>query len=159
MSGGTAQDPGVAARGVVALLALGLVTAAPEELAEVSYEKLKVRLRDGLRRDSMNSLAALALGGSYLFYLAERDVNPKCQTFMDALVFITTCFSVGYDDVFARSDAGKAIASYVMTVGPSLTATALDPPAHAPDDALAVNRAILGRLDEILEALRRRDPR
>jgi len=152
------SDPGVAARGALALLALGFATASPEEREVVSYAALKQRFRETLKRDPLDSLAALTLGCSYLFLEAERDVNPKCQTFMDATVFITTCFSVGYDDVFAKSDAGKAIASFVMTIGPALAEAALDPRTDEPHHGLEMDRAMLARLDDILAELKRRGP-
>jgi hypothetical protein len=59
--------------------------------------------------------------------------------------------------VFARTDAGKAIASFLMTLGPALSGAALDPPAAekaaAETEALEVQRAILARLDAIHAAL------
>jgi hypothetical protein len=86
--------------------------------------------------------------------------HPKCASFWDALVFITTCLSVGYDDLFARTDAGKAIASFVMTFGPALSGAALEPPAaekaRSEAEALEVQKAILARLDSIHEALGKR---
>ena len=99
------------------------------------------------------------LAGSYLFYLAEKDDNPKCATFWDALTFITTCLSVGYDNLFAETDAGKAIASFVMTVGPALADRALDPPAAEHPElthpaTLESQRAIVEKLEAILNELR-----
>ncbi len=112
-------------------------------------------------RDPIDSIAVTVLGGAYLFYLAEKGRNPKCTSYWDALVFISTSISVGYDDVFARTDAGKAIASFVMTFGPALAAAALDPPAgeeQAPTvtvspESIEVQRAILGKLELIVQAL------
>lgn len=95
---------------------------------DVTYGALKDGFRELARRDPIDTLATVVLGGSYLFYLAEKGKNPRVKTIYDALVFITTCLSVGYAQVFAVTDAGKAIASFVMTFGPSLSARALDPP-------------------------------
>lgn len=97
-----------------------------------AYEASKSALRALATRDPLDSLASVVLGGSYLFYLAERGKNPKVKSYYDALLFISTCLSVGYADVFAKTNAGKAIASFVMTLGPSLSARALDPPSRAP---------------------------
>jgi hypothetical protein len=145
---------------VVALAAL-----APIALATVlrmggggpSWPDAKRGLREALLRDPLDSLAAVVLGGSTLFYLAEKGQNPKVESFWDALTFITTCLSVGYDDVFARTPSGKAIASFVMTLGPALSGAALDPPAAEKAaegaEALAVQKAILARLDAIHQAL------
>jgi hypothetical protein len=60
--------------------------------------------------------------------LAEKQKNPKVNSYYDALVFISTCMSVGYANVFAVTNAGKAIATAVMTFGPALSARALEPP-------------------------------
>jgi voltage-gated potassium channel len=106
------------------------------------------------------------LGGSFLFYVAEKDVNPKVNTYVDALLYISTCLSVGYADVFAQTQAGKAIATAIMTVGPAMAAKALDPPAPkerdvaivrapADDAALAVQKAIVEKLDAILVELKK----
>lgn len=131
---------------------------------DLSYGTLKQGFRELVLRDPLDSLLVTVVGGAYLFYLAEKGKNPKCESFWDALVFISTCLSVGYDDVFARTDAGKAIATFVMTFGPAMSGAALDPPAaeKKPDppspellQSLEVQRAIAEKLDGILEALKR----
>ena len=105
-------------------------------------------------RYPMETLAGFLLGTSAAFYLAERDVNPKVKTFVDALYYISTCLSVGYADIFAQTQTGRAIATLVMTVGPALTNNALDPP-HRAENASAVNQEqIIQRLDAILDELR-----
>jgi hypothetical protein len=69
------------------------------------------------------------LGGAALaFYQAEKGVNPKIETFTDAFYYISTCASVGYADIFAQTQTGKAIASFVMIIGPALAAKSLDRP-------------------------------
>jgi Ion channel len=143
-----ALSPDARLRGVLALLAVAAGT------GELPYDQLKRSFRDAAVRDPLDSLAALVFGGGYLFYLAEQGQNPRCTSYTDAVLFISTCISVGYADVFARTDAGKAIASFVMTIGPSLAASALDRPAGEPDESVELQRAILGKLDAILEALR-----
>jgi hypothetical protein len=117
---------------------------------------VKDHLRTLARRDPLDSALVTILGGAYLFWLAERDVNPKARTFLDALVFISTCMSVGYSDIFARTPSGKAIAAAVMTVGPSFTARLLEPRGDrptAPDPALAelvdLHKQLLARLDTL----------
>jgi len=69
-------------------------------------------------------LAAAALG----FYLSEKDQNPKIKSYVDAFYYISTCASVGYADIFAVTQTGKAIAALVMMVGPALSGKALDRP-------------------------------
>lgn len=135
-------------------LALGLYAAYQDEITYASYDRLKQRFRTGLARDPIDSLVAISLLGAALFHAAEKDHNPRVVTYMDALVFITTSLSVGYDNKFAQTEAGKAIVSFVQTFGPSLATRALDPPAAA-DEALAASHAMLDRLDAILEELRK----
>lgn len=62
------------------------------------------------------------------FYAAERVENPKIETYIDAFYYIATCASVGYADVFAVTQRGKAIAALVMVVGPGLADRALNRP-------------------------------
>lgn len=150
-------DPDAAALSALKQIALGLAGARGGDL---SYGTMKRGLREAVRRDPVDAILVTVLGGAYLFYLVEKGKNPKCESFWDALVFVSTALSVGYDDVFARTDAGKAIASFIMTFGPALAAAALDPPAGeeaaapAAPEALEVQRAILERLDAILGELR-----
>jgi len=158
------SDPDTAAMSALGMLARGLVAGGGGDL---SYGTMKRGFRELLARDPIDSLLVTVVGGSYLFYLAEKDTNPKCQSIWDALVFITTSLSVGYDDVFARTPSGKAIASFVMTFGPALSSKALDPPAaERPEptvtvspESLEVQKAILERLDAILTELRDAPPR
>ena len=155
----TNLDPDTAALSALGQIARGLLTS--QAGGDLSYGTLKRGFREVLRRDPLESIAAVVLGGSYLFYLAEKGRNPKVKSFWDALNFITTSLSVGYDDVYACTDAGKALASFVMTFGPALSAAALDPPAaEAPaptvtvsPESLEVQKAILERLTAIQAAL------
>ena len=121
------------------------------------YETLKNALREGVARDPLDALVVTVLGGSFLFYMAEKDENPKVNTYWDALVYISTCLSVGYADIFAKTKAGQAIATAIMTVGPAMAAKALDPPsaAQSDDGSAAVQRAIADKLDAILAELRK----
>jgi phosphatidylglycerophosphate synthase len=79
---------------------------------------------------------------------------------LGALVFITTCLSVGYATIFAETDAGKAIASFVMTFGPALSGAALDPSASEKAaeaaESVAVQKAILAKLEAIHVELKAR---
>jgi hypothetical protein len=131
-----------------------------------SYADIKRLVRDGVAKDPLDALAVTVFGGSFLFWLAEREENPKVETYIDALVFISTCLSVGYADIFAKTQAGKAIATAIMMVGPAMAAKALDPPQAtepveppAPTakelEALAVQRSIAEKLDAILVELRK----
>lgn len=131
---------------------------APPDALVAAYQGAKQSLRDMATRDPLDALASVVGVGTLLFYLAEKGKNEKCVNIWDALNFITTCLSVGYDDVYAKTSAGKAIASFVMTVGPSFSARAFDAPKseteRAAADTAAMQRAVVERLDAILEALR-----
>lgn len=128
------------------------------------YAKAKNGLRDAIAKDPLDALTATVLGGAYAFWVAERDVNPKAKTYVDALLYVSTCLSVGYADVFAVTQTGKAIATAIMSVGPAMAAKALDAPAapvssanenaDAAKEGLDVQRAILSKLDGILAELR-----
>ncbi len=154
-----------------AMLAL-LVSGAAQNGVLDSWTEVKRELREGMNKDPLDALAVTVLGASFLFYIAEKDENPKVTTYVDALLFISTCLSVGYADVFAKTQAGKAIATAVMMVGPAMAAKALDPPGPpvatvdtarvdaAPatertDAALEVQRVIADKLDAILAELRK----
>jgi voltage-gated potassium channel len=137
-------------------------TAKPPDALVAAYQGAKASLRDLATRDPMDALASVVGSGTVLFYLAEKGKNPKCENIWDALNFITTCLSVGYDDVYAKTSAGKAIAAFVMTVGPALADRAFDPPRaeteRAEAEAAATQRAVVERLDAILQALQSARP-
>jgi voltage-gated potassium channel len=130
---------------------------------DLSYGTLKNGLRGAIASDPFDATVVTVLGGSFLFYLAERGENPKVTSYWDALVFISTCLSVGYADIFAKTPAGKAIAAAVMTVGPAMSGAILDPPAGggeaaneatASAEVVAVQRTIVEKLEAILVELR-----
>jgi hypothetical protein len=132
---------------------------------DLSYASLKNELTSAINRDPFDATVVTVLGGSFLFYVAEKGHNPKVETYWDALVFISTCLSVGYADIFARTPAGKAIASAVMTFGPAMSGALLEGPAatsatveekkaEAPAELLAVQRLIVEKLDAILVELK-----
>jgi hypothetical protein len=79
------------------------------------------------RRNPMDSAFVFLGASAAAFYQAERGVNPKINSYVDAFYYIATCASVGYADIFAVTQSGKSIAALVMIVGPSLTAGVLGP--------------------------------
>jgi len=119
--------------------------------------EIESEIVERLTRYPMESLAGFLLGTSAAFYLAEREANPKIKTFVDALYYISTCLSVGYADIFAQTQAGRAIATLAMTVGPSLTSELLDPPHRAATASDVGQQVMIERLDAILEELRKRN--
>src|SRR5580765_3037826 len=63
-----------------------------------------------------------------LFYLFEKNRNPKVNDVWDAMVYCSTCLSVGYGDIFAKTPLGKILGSTLMTIGPSMAARLADGP-------------------------------
>ncbi len=110
-------------------MALG-AAAAPDI---VSFERVKRELLTRGREAPMDTALSMVAAGSLLFYLAEKEANPRVNSLADAFVFVSTCMSVGYSDIFAKTEAGKAIATIVMTFGPGLAATMFDQPARGED--------------------------
>jgi hypothetical protein len=89
------------------------------------------RLLDQVESNPLDSAVAFLAASSAAFFAAEKGVNPKVKTYVDAFYYISTCASVGYADIFAATQTGRAIAAFVMIVGPALAARSLDRP-HPP---------------------------
>jgi voltage-gated potassium channel len=125
------------------------------------WSMIKDRARETFARDPIDVTLVTVFASAYLFWRAERKANPKVKTFGDAMVFTTTCISVGYSDIFARTAYGKAIASWLMTVGPSMAAAFFNPPAakveRDTNEQRDVQKQILAKLDAILVALERQN--
>jgi hypothetical protein len=137
-----------------------LMALAVSLLGDPLLESAKNDVRDALTKDPIESAMMAILVGSYAFFQAENGINPKVQTFGDALVFISTSMSVGYSDIFPKTERGKIIASAIQTFGPAMTARLLDPPRKQEEDekraAAETQQQILQRLDAILDALKSR---
>ncbi|HRQ36414.1 MAG TPA: ion channel [Chloroflexota bacterium] len=86
------------------------------------------RFLDWAEGNPMESAFGFLGAAAAAFYAAERVENPKIKTYIDAFYYIATCASVGYADVFAVTQRGKAIAALVMVVGPGLADRALNRP-------------------------------
>jgi hypothetical protein len=85
-------------------------------------------LLDLVESNPLDSAVTFLAAASAAFYAAEKGVNPKVKTYIDAFYYISTCASVGYADIFAATQTGRAVAGLVMIVGPALTNRALDRP-------------------------------
>jgi hypothetical protein len=142
------------------LLALGLLLGvgsgkAPEDWLRSAHGYV----REKQAEDPMNAVVFTVLLGAAAFYAAERGENPKVTSYYDALVYVSTNLSVGYSDIFAKTDTGKAIASTLMTYGPALAARVFDVPHEAKDRAAegerseATLRDIASKLELILQEL------
>lgn len=110
---------------LLATLGLAFMSSKPKDM---NLKAAGNAIRAQVDRDPMQMTLATVLGSALLFYKAERGVNPKVERFEDALVFCTTCMSVGYSDIFAKTPTGKMVASFLMTFGPALAAKTLDTP-------------------------------
>jgi voltage-gated potassium channel len=133
-----------------------LAAAAEPDFGKDAVKKIKDGLRDGYTKDPMGTTASTVLVASWLFYKAEKGHNPKVTSFYDALVYVSTNLSVGYCDIFAKTPAGKALGSLLMTAGPAMATRFLDEPTSPGASNEATNRAVLERLDKILEALEKK---
>lgn len=126
----------------------------------LSYTGLKQSFREEMTRDPIDATVKLVVGSSFLFYLAERGQNEKIKSIWDSLVFCSTCLSVGYANSFAVTPSGKAIATLLMTIGPSMAAALLEPPGGAKPEVdprvLQGQELIASKLEAILEELKRR---
>lgn len=115
--------------------------------------------RDKQAADPMNAVVFTVLLGAAAFYAAEREENPKVNSYFDALVYVSTNLSVGYSDIFAKTEAGKAVGATLMTYGPALAARVFDVPHEAQERAAdgerseAALRDIAGKLELILQEL------
>jgi hypothetical protein len=130
-------------------VALGFLT------SEDGLGSIKRALRGAVSKDPMDALLTTVVGGGIAFWMAERESNPACRSPWDGILYVATCLSVGYDNLFPSTATGHAIASAVQTFGPALAGKAFDPPAAevAAAEMNDVNHQILARLDDIVRLL------
>jgi hypothetical protein len=142
------------------LLALGLLLGIgsgkpPEQWLSSGHQYLRAKQAE----DPMQAALLTVLLGTAAFYTAERGHNPKVTSFYDALIYVSTNLSVGYSDIFAKTEAGKLIGSALMTYGPALATRVFDPPHEARERAAegerseAALRDIADKLERILVEL------
>jgi voltage-gated potassium channel len=112
-------------------------------------------VRDKQTSEPMSATLATVLLGTIAFYRAERGHNSKVNSIYDALVYVSTNLSVGYSDILAKTEAGKAIGSALMTFGPALAARTLDPPRQDQEFAAETrqNQLLLGEIADKLERI------
>src|SRR5947207_7815410 len=92
--------------------------------------------------------AALVGLSAVMFYVLEKQKNPKVNDVFDAMVYCSTCLSVGYGDIFAKTPLGKIIGTTLMTIGPAMSGKALDGVAEKKRDDM--QQEMLGTLKAIL---------
>lgn len=118
--------------------------------AELPLDRWAATLKD---KPCQNTLALVGLS-TLVFYAAEKHHNPKVNDIWDALVYCSTCISVGYADIFAKTPIGKILGSTLMTIGPAMAARTLEGSSeHRHDDA---QQQILDTLRKILAELEAR---
>lgn len=103
----------------------------------------------------LRNSAAIIAASSAAFLAAERGHNPKVNDIYDAMLYCSTCLSVGYADIFPQTPVGKLIGTVLMTAGPALAARALDGAATGDNFGRrdATQQQILATLQEILNKL------
>jgi hypothetical protein len=121
------------------LVAVGL--SVPEEFG-ADLERWAGKLAESPCR---NTASVVGLS-TILFYLLEKNRNPKVNDVWDAMVYCSTCLSVGYGDIFARTPLGKILGSALMTMGPAMAAKTLEGEAEVKRDAVQ---------EELLETMRK----
>ena len=104
-----------------------------------------------LTENPCGKAAALVGMGSVLFYAAEKGRNPKVNDIFDAMIYTSTCLSVGYGDIFAKTPVGKLLGTALMTLGPAVAAQTLDGSANKRRDALQAET--LETLKQILKRM------
>jgi voltage-gated potassium channel len=155
IDGSKAGDPKSSPKDSNALLPLALAFLAVDG-SEGGFTQLKTDVRTWAKRDPIDALLAMVVGGGIAFYMAERDTNPACATPWDGILYMSTSLSVGYDNLFPTTTTGHMLATICQTFGPALAAQALEEPAGSQPDT---NAQILARLDEIVRLLSARtDP-
>src|SRR5438045_2959214 len=97
--------------------------------------------------------AALVGLSAVMFYVLEKQKNPKVNDVFDAMVYCSTCLSVGYGDIFAKTPLGKILGSALMTIGPAMASRTMDGLAserrdQVQEEVLATLRGILARLEQ-----------
>ncbi len=91
-------------------------------------EKAEGMFLDWVEGNPLDAAFVFLGAASAAFYRAEKGINPRINTYTDAFYYISTCASVGYADIFAVTQTGKAIAALVMIVGPALADRSLNRP-------------------------------
>ena len=131
-----------------------------------ALQQWRDRLLDLAADKPLESLLVVVGGGALVFYAAEHEVNDQVNSFTDALHYIATCLSVGYANIFPRTQTGRLVGALVMCVGPALSSWLIEgriisrqQPANesAPADRNSNgsgDAAVLERLDAILAELR-----
>ena len=123
-----------------------LMALVPEQF-KVDVDGLGDKFRAKPAQTTLVTLGAAA----YVFYLAERSVNPKVTTIYDALEYCSSSLSVGYTSIYPQTPLGKVVATLLMTFGPAMSGAILDGPAKSGPDPAQEKMLLL--LEQILAQL------
>ena len=131
-----------------------------------ALQQWKDRLLDLAADKPLESLLVVVGGGALVFYAAEHGVNEQVNSYADALHYIATCLSVGYANIFPRTQTGRLVGALVMCVGPTLSSWLIEgrvisrqqqanesSPGTGNSSGISES-AVLERLDAILAELR-----
>jgi H+/gluconate symporter-like permease len=136
------------------------VPASPDPLKNAE-EALEQWAQNAFSDEPFTKLITVVGLGAFLFYKAEHGVNPKVNSIWDAMIYTSTCASVGYGDIFAQTPLGKAIGSFIMTVGPAMANAALAGGQLAREaqhqTAEATQQQILSTMQQILAELKKQN--
>lgn len=131
------------------------------------YQTWKNRLLDAAADNPLETLVTVVVGSAWLLYQAEHEVNDGFRTYDDALYYVSTCLSVGYANVFPKTQVGKFVAALVMMIGPSLSSWVVEGhligraktqsapiPVPAPAASSAEMALVAEKLEELIQELR-----
>src|SRR5437763_16338269 len=74
-----------------------------------ALQRWKTQLQDLAADNPLESLMLVLGGGALVFYLAEKGVNEQVNTYVDALHYVSTSFSVGYANIFPQTQTGRLV--------------------------------------------------
>ena len=106
-----------------------------------------------VREKPCTNTASIVALSAFLFLKLEKGHNPKVQDIYDAMVYTSTCLSVGYGNIFAATPGGKLLGTILMTIGPALAAKTLDGTPKLSPQADPVQLEVLSTLKQILAKL------
>jgi Ion channel len=115
--------------------------------ADIPIDRWVSRLGDA---PCQNTLALVGLS-ALVFYAAEKHHNPKVNDIFDAAIYTSTCLSVGYGDIFAKTPIGKILGSVLMALGPAFANASFD--GRIEDRREPMQEQILDTLRQILARL------
>ncbi len=107
-----------------------------------------------LANQPVESLAVVVVVASVVYWLAERDRNPRVSSFAEALWTVSSTLTVG-TDVVRESTVGRLVGTVLMTYGASLQAlVTAELASYRQDTAAGTLSALVERLVAQVSAAR-----